>query len=108
LLAVAPWDEPTDLDFAGRRHQDSSEHFDRRRLASPVWPEVAHQLALAELKTNTVDGAGDHLLARKQGPYAAEQPRMTFRAAEVLDEVADANRRISQWTAIVTRLVVLG
>ncbi|MNR57466.1 hypothetical protein D3C85_1782520 [compost metagenome] len=56
LLAFGVRHEAADLQMARRRHEYAGEHFDRRRFAGPVLPDISADLPLRNLKRNIFHG----------------------------------------------------
>jgi hypothetical protein len=92
--------EPVDLDAARARGEVAGDHPDRGRLAGPVGPEEAHDLAGRHREVDAVDGeraavslgqtgGGDHRirreLERRRGARAAEQDGDWSRRAHMAD-----------------------
>lgn len=84
LLPIFVGHKPVDGQLAGRRRQDAAHHLDRRRLTRAVRPDVADDLAGADVKRDVVDRAKH--LRRLRPPQL--QPTGLFEGLVVLRQIA--------------------
>ena len=90
---TVPGLEAKDARLAGAGVEEAGEHLKRRRLACPVRPEEANDLALPDLERDA--GHGDDLahLSPEQAAHRGPKPRFALGHLESLCQTLDGDRR---------------
>src|ERR1700745_706059 len=94
LPALPEGNVPVDANFAARRHENPSKHFDGGRFTGAVRADVAHHFSALDRETNTIDGRYGAIVSNEKILNRAPNTLPPPKRAEVLAEVMHVNKGV--------------